>query len=255
MDKYALLRRWCTHALKDTRLNLTSSHQYPLGAPSNLLSLNVPPTWFAYNCHRFRQADLQYGNFITNIADAQSEVFVIARVRIQGTDFGGVLGRGRDGGAGSGWSLQIALEPHTATCHAVTMSGGAAARTIQDGIARTPGKWYTLMAAYKSGAYVKVGIDGVWTGTTAFTATGLRDSTQGLNVNRLNSATANGDFDLKVIGIGTAIPPDEILPQLHKEIVALDDYVDIDYGALLTSVGAGGGGGGSTASPQNVIWF
>lgn len=246
------LLRWCNHGLYDMRAHLQSTLQLPLGAPANALTFSGTPVWDG-NHYNIASAASAYMTAANNIIDAQSEFFVVARVRFEGSNAAHPLERGRDG-SGSGWSVQTIMDSGSARFYVVTTSGGAAARTADYSETYVPGQWYTYMGAYKSGSYVKVGVDGIWLDTETFTATGLRSSGQGLSVNRLNSASATGSFDMKLLGMGTAIPTDQDLLNIHQEILALERQPSIEGGVLLTSVG-GGGGGGSTAAPANAIWF
>lgn len=199
--------------------------------------------------HRLASATNQFWTLNSNVLDAVSELFIIARVRFEGSGAAHPLSRGADAAAGSGWSLQCILTATEATFYAVTTSGGAALRTATSANTRAAGQWYTFMAAYKSGSYVKVGVDGVWLATTAITATGLRDSVQGLSINRNNSLTATGNFDIKVLGTGSAIPPDADLLSLHHEIVALENITQDRRVIMVPNVAPVLSGANST------IWF
>lgn len=247
--QYRNLLKWCTHAVWDLRFYLAIRAHPPILLPGSPIGGGGGASWRG-DSHRFRSASSQYWDITTNIADAISELFVIARVRFEGSGAAHPFGRGADAAAGNGWSLQTILTASEATFHVVTTSGGAALKTATSADTRAPGQWYTYMAAYKSGSYVKVGVDGIWLDTESIATTGIRSSSQGLSVNRNNSLSATGNFDIKMLGIGTTIPADQDLLTLHREIMALEDVYADNRVLLAPPVQPV-----VSSNPNPVVWF
>lgn len=196
-----------------------------------------------------------YYTIPVDIANSEAEFFYMCRARAIPDGSVHPIGRGRDG-SGAGWSIASYGSGSGGEMAVVTTAGtspGLKTATLSD-FGGIPGVWYTYHGAYKSGSYVKFGINGIWGATTAHASTTLRASSQGLSINRFNSANATGEYDLRFLGLATAVPTDAELLALHYDILELERDSAFDYGGLLTSIGAGGGGGG-VVQASNTIWF
>lgn len=241
------LTRYCNHALYDFRQNQhgnTSASKECLvpGGATNTIAWGDAnhKNWYGDSTGMF--ATLNSGaRFLltTNVADAVSEVFCIARVKFRHNGTAHVLCRGRDG-SGAGWSLQGFHGTGGGQMNAVTTSGGDALRQALDTRSFPADTWITLHYAYKSGAYVRIGDNGVWRTETTFTATGLRASTVGMGINKANNFNATGDFFARFVGVGTAIPNDAALMDIHQEILSNEQFYDINSPALLVPNAMGG---------------
>lgn len=246
-DKFAHLLRYSNHAFYDFRRNqhgdTGTDAAFLAGFPNNAVS------WGDGGIKNYAGDSTRLAAtagagarlaLATNVADAVSELFVIARVKFRAGETAETICRGRDG-SGDGWSIRTPFGATGATFYAVTTSGGAALRTAEDLRVYQPERWYTYFGAYKSGSYVKVGVDGVWTATSAFANTGLRASTLGMGINRANSFDATSNYNIRFLGVGTTIPSDGDLMVLHHEILENEQEEYLRYGGLLSSVGGGGG--------------
>jgi hypothetical protein len=255
------LIRWCDHALYDFRRNqhrdtgATEKNMYFLGGAQNGLQWGASNqnNWYGDSTGAFATISTsQRFNITTNIADAQAEAFCIARIKMSAGGFADPFCRGRDG-SGSGWSILGAHGLSGGQMNAITTSGGAAARSTSYSKVFEPDVWHTVHYAYKSGAYVRCGDSGIWRSELTFSATGLRNSSVGLGINRHNSFDATANCYYRFYGIGTAIPPDLELLNLHEAILEAERVYDTPGGVLLTSAGGGGGGSSYIINPVTIF--
>lgn len=245
----ANILHYCTHALYDFR----RSHHRDTGGSDTTCFLSGGPkngaAWGDGSSNNFYGDSLgafaavssaHRLNIVNNILDAQSEVFCIARIKIQVGGWANVCCRGRDG-SGAGWSIDGSHDVAGGHMNVVTTSGGDALRSAPYSKVFEHNSWHTVHYAYKSGAYVRSGDSGIWRAETTFAATGLRGSTVGLGINRVNSFNATSNFFLRFWGMGTSVPNDSALESMHLELLASERAYEVPGSALMSSVGASGG--------------
>lgn len=242
------LMRWCGHALYDLRRNQyrdtggSDKTVMVAGGPVNGLAWgsSLENNWYGDSTGMFASVDASHRFVISNnISDAQSEVFCIARIMLRPGLDAHMMSRGRDG-SGNGWSMQGNTDAAGGVTHVVTTSGGDALRSASYSRVNEVNTWLTVHFAYKSGAYVRCGRNGLWLAETTFSATGLRSSSVGLGINKNNSFNATGNFFCRLWGMGTAVPPDLELLNLHEAILESERVYETPGGVLLSSVGVAG---------------
>lgn len=233
-------------SLSPNKIQVPHGHGYQLQDSSG----SFIPTW--NGDHTKMYASISSNCFFTlpiDIANSESEFFWICRAR------GDIhpISRGRDG-SGSGWSILSYCGNGGGEMAVITTTGvGAgfqqATHSSSSGLFNA---WTTYMGAYKSGSYVKFGVDGHWKVTTNFVSTGLRASGQGLSINRFNSASATANFDLRFLGLSNFMPSDGACLEMHYELLEYERTPEYLRGGVLL----GSAGGGPLSYPaQPVLLF
>lgn len=239
-------------AASNTKIEMPYGQGYQL--PDS--STGFIPHWQG-DCTRLSAAQ-NSGSYYTipvDINNSESEFFWICRAR---TIPGGSIhpiSRGRDG-AGSGWSILSYGSGDGGEMAVITTTGSGAGfyAATATGMGSMQNVWHTYMGAYKSGSYVKFGVDGIWRATTSFVSTGLRSSSQGLSIGRFNNANATAECDIRFVGLGLAVPTDSELMAIHNDILELER--DAGFGSFGLLAASGGGASGLGSGGRNkVIMF